>query len=373
LSGGSNRVYDALIVSGSGRGYVGAAALEEAIRAIPAECFRASPFIYWCDFLASAATGWIAFGVAVRSPGGVRIALLVLATIALYRAVLFIHEITHRAARDVPYFKLAWNILVGVPLLIPSFLYEGVHLDHHRQRCYGTAADPEYVPYGRRRPQVILASVAASLLAPVAFAARFALAAPVAWIVPSLRRVVGERASALVINTEYRRRAPLDADARLQEAAACALVWIVGCGWWAGFVPTVAVVCWASVTASASFVNALRTLAAHRYDHDEDELEMVEQLLDSCTIAPRRGSAASIADLGRVLVAPVGLRYHALHHWIPSVPYNNLGEVHRRLVATIAPAAPYRATFASGFSAAIRDLVHRSRTQTRSHMHRSDG
>ena len=347
-----------------GRDKAGAAALEEAIRAIPAECFRAAPFIYWCDLLASAGAGWIAFGLALRSSGAMRVGLLVGTTAALYRAVLFIHEITHRAARDVPYFKLAWNILVGVPLLIPSFLYEGVHLDHHRQRCYGTAGDPEYVPYGRRRPQVMLASVAASLLAPVAFAARFALAAPLSWIVPSVRRVVLERASALVINAEYRRRTPLDRGALLQEAAACALVWILAWGWWIGLVPIAAIASWAAVTASASFVNALRTLAAHRYDHDDGELEMVEQLLDSCTITPQTGAGAGVANLARALVAPVGLRYHALHHWIPSVPYHNLGEVHRRLVATIGPAAPYRSTFTSGFGAAIRDLIHRSRTQS---------
>jgi fatty acid desaturase len=353
-------------VSGPRRDNVGAAALEEAIRAIPADCFRASPLVYWCDLLASAGTGWIAFGAGIRSAGAVRLVLLAAAAAALYRAVLFIHEITHRAARDVPYFKLGWNILVGVPLLIPSFLYEGVHLDHHRQRCYGTAADPEYVPYGRRRPRVMLASVAASLLAPVAFAVRFALVAPVSWLVPAVRTLVRERASALVINTDYRRRAPLDGQARLQEAASCALVWVVGWGWWAGLVPT-AVLSWAAVTATASFVNALRTLAAHRYDHDEHELEIVEQLLDSCTIAPRRGPAGAIGDLVRALVAPVGLRYHALHHWIPSVPYHNLGQVHRRLVATIGPAAPYRSTFTDGFAAAIGDLIHRSRTQSRSH------
>ena len=83
------------------------------------------------SFWPSCATGWH------RAAG------LLVAVVALYRAVLFIHEITHRAgkgpARPSP---LAWNALVGVPLLIPSFLYEGVHTDHHRQSCYGTAADP---------------------------------------------------------------------------------------------------------------------------------------------------------------------------------------------------------------------------------------
>ena len=79
-------------------------------------------------------------------------ALAHVAVFALYHAVLFIHEITHRAQRDVPGFTFAWNALVGVPLLVPSFTYENVHTDHHRQRTYGTHADPEYVPFGRRSP-----------------------------------------------------------------------------------------------------------------------------------------------------------------------------------------------------------------------------
>jgi fatty acid desaturase len=339
--------------------------LDEAIRAIPVEWFRASPKVYWCDLVASSGIGWMAFAGAVRNEGVTRALLLALATIALYRAVLFIHEITHRVARDVPMFKIAWNVLVGVPLLIPSFLYEGVHVDHHRQRTYGTEADPEYVPYGRRRPRLIAISLALSLLAPLVFAARFALLAPISWIVPPLRRVLRERASALVINTQYVRRAPIDSGGRLEEAAACALVWTTIWLWQSGRAPLALIVCWATATASASFVNAVRTFAAHRYDHDaSDELTMAEQLIDSCTIEPRLRVLSIVADAGRAIVAPVGLRYHALHHWIPSLPYHNLGRAHRRLVAALASDAPYRATMVTGFAPAIRDLVRRARARS---------
>ncbi len=67
---------------------------------------------------------------------------------------------------------------------------------------------------------------------------------------------------------------------------------------------------------------------------------MTEQLLDSCTISGGQRLRARIADAARVLVAPVGLRYHALHHWIPSLPYHNLGRVHRLLVSTPAGGRP---------------------------------
>ena len=42
-----------------------------------------------------------------------------------------------------------------------------------------------------------------------------------------------------------------------------------------------------------------------------------------------------------MLWAPVGLRYHALHHLIPGVPYHALGEAHRRLSAALDHTSPY--------------------------------
>jgi len=339
-------------------------AVDDAIRAIPAEWFRPSPAVYWSDFLGSAAIGWGGLAAAVVSHGIARITLLALATAALYRAVLFIHEITHLTPRDVPMFTFVWNAIVGVPFLIPSFLYENVHTDHHRQRCYGTAADPEYLPYGRRRPLLIAVSIAAALLAPAALAIRFALIAPLGWLAPPLRRAIDAHASALVINTAYIRRAPLGPAARLEEAAACAVAWTAAASWWIGLVPTAAIGCWFVAASTASFVNAVRTLAAHDYDNDGGELTMLEQLLDSRTLEARRRAGAGVIDALHVLVAPVGLRYHALHHWIPSLPYHNLGRAHRRLLEALDADASYHETIVAGLTPAIRDLVARSRAQS---------
>src|SRR5204862_3337871 len=94
---------------------------------------------------------------------------------------------------------------------------------------------------------------------------------------------------------------------------------------------------WMIVSMIASVVNAVRTLSAHRYDHDpkEAELSMIGQLLDTCTIAPGPGGFGAAGAAWRALWAPVGLRYHALHHWIPSLPYHNLGRVHRLLASRL--------------------------------------
>jgi fatty acid desaturase len=336
-------------------------AIDEAIEAIPIEWFKPAPAVYWLDLFASAGLGWTTLVLAIIAQGWRRGAFLLVAIVGLYRAVLFIHEITHRARRDVPAFTLAWNTLVGVPLLIPSFLYEGVHTDHHRPSCYGTGADPEYVPFGRRPPALIVGSVLVSWLAPVALALRFGILAPLSWAIPALRRPVVERCSALCINHRYVRQAPLAFAARVQEAAACAAFWTAVGLWWTGRLPAGALSCWFIASAAVSGINAVRTLSAHRYDLDAGELSMTDQLLDSCTISAGDRLRGRILDAGRVLVAPVGLRYHALHHWIPSLPYHNLGRVHRLLVSRLRADAPYRATIEPGFTPPLRDLVRRSR------------
>ena len=76
-------------------------ALDEAIHAIPLALFRPAPAVYWVDMLASAGVGWTSLVFAVVADRWSRAALLLISVVALYRAVLFIHEITHRAGRDL--------------------------------------------------------------------------------------------------------------------------------------------------------------------------------------------------------------------------------------------------------------------------------
>ena len=68
--------------------------------------------------LASALAGWTVFAMSVAARPELRVIFIIVAAFALYRAVLFIHEITHVAAHELPGFRAAWNALVGVPLLL---------------------------------------------------------------------------------------------------------------------------------------------------------------------------------------------------------------------------------------------------------------
>jgi fatty acid desaturase len=331
------------------------------LEGIPAEWYQPDRRIYWADLLLSATIGWGAFAAAAIAEGLVlRLFLGVVSVFALYRATLFIHELTHMSARDLPGFRVAWNAVAGIPLLLPLFLYEGVHLDHHRPRFYGTRFDPEYVPFGHRPVWVIGIFAATAGLLPVVMLLRFGVLAPISWLNSAVRRLTLQRASSLAINHAYIRQRPLGAGGLVQEAACSVFCWSAVAAWSGGLLSGRIVVEWAVVGAAAAMINAVRVLAAHRYENDGQELTPLGQLLDSKTIVsePARGVQA----FWELLFAPVGLRYHALHHWIPALPYHNLGRAHRH-VAGLAQAADYRTT-ESSMPAAVRDLVGRARRES---------
>jgi fatty acid desaturase len=103
-------------------------------------------------------------------------------------------------------------------------------------------------------------------------------------------------------------------------------------------------------------LNALRTLGAHRYLHAHEEMTFVEQLLDSINY-PRHPLIAG-------LWAPIGLRFHALHHLCPSLPYHNLAKAHQKLMAELPADSPYRQTESPGLWVSIADLWRRSRASS---------
>ena len=75
--------------------------------------------IYWPDFLLSAVLGYGGLAVAIAADNrALALTGAVLAVLALYRAALFIHELTHLRLSALPGFWTAWNAIIGVPLLV---------------------------------------------------------------------------------------------------------------------------------------------------------------------------------------------------------------------------------------------------------------
>ncbi len=313
---------------------------------------RAKPVVYWTDLLVSGTVGWTAFAASVTAPAlSVSwLGVTVIAVVALYRCLCFTHEITHLRRGMVPGFETVWNLGVGIPLLLPTFAYVGVHQVHHAPSTYGTPEDPEYLPFARSRALLWGFAVQAALVFPLLLLLRFLVLAPIGLLIPRFHRWLEAHASSFSMNPRYRRHLSDLERARMRRWELTVLA-LWGCGQAGGLVTTALLVQWLVVVIAISFLNTLRVLGAHEYDSDGQILSRHEQLADS--IDTPGGPWTE-------LWAPVGLRYHALHHYFPGIPYHSLGEAYRRIAGDEACHRPYREQTRRGLWQALAALHRRA-------------
>lgn len=322
----------------------------EDTRRIVEDLFAPKVRIFWFDLLISTAVGWSAFVLAclAKPLSWQMYGSCAICAIALYRALSFMHELSHIRTKALPGFAQVWNIIVGIPLLFPYFLYLDVHADHHRLSTYGTKNDPEYLPIAGSRLEIFLFT-AHSILIPALLMLRFLVLAPLGLLFPPLHRFLEEHASSLTMNFAYSRKV---SDAERSQIIAIELLIL---GIWGNFfvlarqglVPWRILAIWYGILACISLINVLRTLGAHRYQHHNGTLERVGQLLDSINTP---------GAFWTEIWAPVGLRYHALHHYFPSIPYHNLPIAHKRLIQVLPPDAPYCLTTSSSLWHSLQTL-----------------
>jgi fatty acid desaturase len=178
------------------------------------------------------------------------------------------------------------------------------------------------------------------LFVPLVFLLRFLLT-PVSYLIPPLRKLLWEYLSSLSIDTEWKRPAPQERDGkywRIQEFVTFLYAAVFLFLLWKGILPLKVLILWYTVSALILLTNGLRTIAAtHCYRNPADNvLEFSDQFLDSVTVP---GNVITTT-----LWAPVGLRYHAVHHLFPGMPYHNLGKAHHRLMKTLPANSVYHAT-----------------------------
>lgn len=330
-----------------------------------------NPTIYWRDFLASIIVGHTSiialnrlcvvgsgfFGSSLTFVA-IAVALFAITAVCYTRSVLFIHELVHLPDERFTSFRIVWNALCGIPMLVPSFLYYP-HIDHHRRKHYGTDRDGEYLDLSHRHPSSILLFLAASLVVPFAAFIRFSLMTPLAWLIPGFRDWVERHASSMIIDIFYMRGdfGPKARSVMRWQEVLCFL-WCMAmiAGWWLERIQNVAVFNSYLLAVTLILMNNIRTLGAHRWISHGSELTFEEQLLDSVNYPHRPW----ITELW----GPIGLRYHALHHLFPSMPYHNLGLAHRRLMAGLPADSIYRQTERVSLIPTILELWQRSRQQS---------
>lgn len=301
----------------------------------------ARAWIYWSDFLATTALTYAAAALFLLPPSWLTPPLqamaLVVGGLSLFRLGTFIHEIQHLRRGELRTFKVAWNLLYGIPFLMPSFMYTN-HGDHHSLRRYGTPEDGEYLPLATDGARGLVVYFLEIPLLPLLAVFRFGVLVPLSLLRKSWRRRLLEEASSYGINLRYRRDvgdgelygvnlwADLGGCAVVYGAGALLLSGVLAPEWLARvyFLATVAL-----------GLNWIRTLFAHRYLRGGEAGGRLDQLADSVTV-----SGGVLTEL----LFPVGLRYHSLHHLFPTIPYHDLAGVHRRLCAELPGDSPYRVT-----------------------------
>ena len=316
--------------------------------------FHVKPHIYWTDFFVSATIAHLAASTYLTVPlfSLAQFIAFPIAVFWLYRVGSLVHEVAHLSHHEMRLFKLVWNLVVGVVTFTPSPFYTFHHRDHHSQRTYGSSHDPEYVA-NIFRPgnwRGLFGYLALILVFPVLVFLRFLLA-PLTLLHPKLRNWVLVHASSLTLNLSYERT--LNTADRKTIGAMEALCWLR-----ATLIPAVVVLGFAPWTrlpqlyllgVSILLLNSLRQIADHHFESNGRKLSFSEHILDSCNYSGK--------DPLTWLFFPFSIRFHALHHLFPVLPYHNLEAADAHLLKVLPADSPYRRLNQPGWWSVARKMI----------------
>lgn len=301
--------------------------------------FRVSPLRYWLDFLLSLVLAYGMGAAVLLSPLGslAQIAAFPLAVFWIYRLGSLVHEVCHLGHHELRGFKVTWNLLVGVFTLAPSPFFTRHHRDHHSARLYGTREDPEYIVnlFKPGSASSLIAYAVLVALFPLIVFFRFLLA-PLTFVHPAVREWFLMHASSLTMNYRYERKvnrfdrwAITTVELMCCGRAAAMLIGVLlGLSHWTRL-PL-----FYSMGLGVLVLNQMRLLADHHFEGDGQPCELDHHIRDSCNFTGR--------DFLTWVFFPFSIRYHALHHLFPMLPYHNLKAAHGYLLEHLPADSPYR-------------------------------
>ncbi len=309
----------------------------QAIQIGPIDYFAVDPIKYWTDLIICAVMAFTFAGVYLASPVLWQEALAFpFAVFWLYRSNSMVHEVSHLNRNQLAKFKIAWNLILGVPTLFPSTFFTSHHRDHHSGRYYGTPQDPEYI-VNVFTPGSLASTIAYLvhiLVYPLFVLFRF-MFAPISFLVPRWREFTLRRLSSFTLNWKYERNV-----SRLEhkpfvimELLCCARAWMIPMGVFLGVTTWTRIPQMYFLAIAILFCNQMRFFADHHFESDGQRMSISDHITDSCNYTHH--------DFLTWLFFPFTIRFHALHHLFPTIPYHNLPAAHEHLTKTLAAESQY--------------------------------
>lgn len=305
------------------------------------------------EFALSAITYWAAFfvGVTGQTPT-TRLTAIAIAVLACFRCIMFLHPIFHLPRPLRLKMQNTYDWLFGIWGLIPYALYAETHRVHHHPAHTASNRDPEYLAFSKTSRAFIASYIAKSLLIPSLLLIRFTTLTWLGTFSLPLRKWVELKASALSLRPDFEARIPTEAERkkRLRKE-------------WIGSLFFVSLVVaspgglaiWFFVATACSLMNALQLLVLHEYRGREEKASSTYDELDDTT------TFTTQTPWFTEIWAPVGQRFHALHHLVPNLPYYAMPEAHARLIEILPENSAYHRTFRKSYVAQFRRIWERSK------------
>ena len=315
------------------------------------------PLIYWRDMILSGVIAYASAILYISAPtfSVWQLVGFLMASFWLYRVGSLVHEVAHLGGHEHTSFKVAWNLLIGIPTLTPSTFFTGHHRDHHSQKVYGTPEDPEYVVNVCKRGSIVNLILYFLFVAvfPLLVLLRFLLS-PLTFVTPKVREFTLRHLSAFTFNYRYQRTvSSINRKTFAWLELACFVrALLIPLAIVVGLHPWTHMLMLYSLGASVVILNQLRQLADHHFEGDGGRLSISDHIMDSCNYVGR--------DPLTWLFFPFAIQYHALHHMFPSLPYHNLGFAHNYLMKELPTDSPYRDLVQPGWWSVAAKMLRQS-------------